>query len=201
MLVTIPAMDRKKTLQYAKFGRVYMECARFKDATDLQFQVKDQLQNTLGMDDQKAQDISLALSNTFWLPSRFNETLELQQGVLDSYIKTLGQDHFETLNLMDLLGKSQSSRGRIKEALRLHETAIKRLKKYLPSDDAAVVSPDHPAVADYFRGLTNLAYVHQRYFQYQKARDTYTTAVEGLTKTVGPKDDDTLSAKDWQWRN
>ena len=198
MLVTTPAMDRKKTLQYAKFSRVYMECARFKDAADLQFQVKDHLQSILGMDDQKTQDITLALSNTLWLLSRFNEALELQQGVLDSYIKTLGKDHLKTLKLMDLLGRSQSSRGRIKEALRLHETAIQGLRKYLPSDDAVVLSRDHPAIADYFRALTNLAYIHQRYFRYQKARDTYTIAIEGLIKALGPKDDDTLFAMEGQ---
>ena len=196
MLVTTPRMDSKKTLQYAKFSRVYMECARFKDAVDLQFQVKDYLQNTLGMDDPKTQNITLALSSTLWLLSRFNEALGLQRIALDSCTKTLGQDHFKTLKLMDVLGKSQSARGRLKEALKLHETAIEGLKKYLPSNDAAAATQDHPVFADYYRALTNLGCVNERYFRYQKAQDIYTTAVDGLTKTLGPTDDDTLCAKE-----
>lgn len=183
--VTPPQMDRKTTLQFAKFSRVYTECGRFSEAAKLQIQVKDYLCQMLGMKDRKTQDISLALAGTYWLLTRWNDALALQQEALHSCMDSLGQDHYRTLKMKDELGKSQCARGRFKEALKLHEDAIEGMKKILPADHE-----------DIFRAMTNLGVVYQKYFRWQKAKEIHIEAVEGLTRARGPTDDDTLSAKE-----
>lgn len=84
--------------------------------------------------------------------------------------------------MMNSLGKSQCSRGRFKEALKLHKDAIEEMR--------IILSPNHE---DIFRAMTNLEVVHQMYFQWRLVKELHIEAVKGLTKALGRTNNDTLT--------
>ena len=181
-LVETPGMDRKKALQYAKFSRVYSECGRFGDAADLQLQVKNFFEQTLGLEDPKTLAIIQALAGSYLVLTRTNDALKLQELGLQACKMSLGPDHPKTLKLMDQLGKSQCYRGRFKEALKLHEDAIEGMTRTLGANHV-----------DTLNAVDNLGTVHGQYFRYEKARDLHAKAYAGLEEALGPTHEDTLS--------
>lgn len=86
---------------------------------------------------------------------------------------------------MDELGRTQCFRGRFKEALKLHEDALRGMKSILPSDHTNI-----------FLALDNLGVVNHRCFRYIESQELHAQAIAGLTNTLASTHQNTLMAKE-----
>ncbi|KAI9811231.1 MAG: hypothetical protein M1827_005563 [Pycnora praestabilis] len=182
-----PTLSRQLALEFGKFSLVYFTNGLYLQAEELQLKVKDYVCGQLGMGNQLAWRVTLALSATYFELTRTNKAAELQAQVLDSCKQTLGPDNPQTLKFMDILGASRCFQGRWAESRELHEKAIEGMNK--------VLGPDHE---DMFLATDNLGKVMWRYFQYKLSHDLHAKAFQGLSKakSFGPTHAKTLEAKE-----
>lgn len=182
-----PIFTRQLALEFGKFSLVYFNNGFYVQAEELQLKVQDYVCSRLGMGNQLAWSVTLALSATYFELTKTNKAAELQAQVVDSCKQTLGADHPQTLKFIDILGASRCFQGRFEESRELHEKAIKGMAK--------VLGPDHE---DTLLATDNLGRVMWRYFQYETCHDLHAKAVEGLSKAklFGPTHAKTLEAKE-----
>lgn len=182
-----PIFTRQLAMEFAKFSLVYFNNGFYVEAEDLQLKVRDFVCSRLGMNNQLAWRVTLALSATYFALTKTNKAAELQAQVMDSCKQTLGADHPQTLKFMDILGASRCFQGRFEESRGLHEKAIKGMSK--------VLGPSHE---DTLLAIDNLGRVMWRYFQYELCHSLHAKAVEGLSKakSFGPTHAKTLEAKE-----
>lgn len=182
-----PIFSRQLALEYGKFSLVYFNNGFYVQAEELQLKVQDFVCSRLGMDNQLAWRVTLALSATYFELTKTNKAAELQAQVVDSCKHTLGVDHPQTLKFMDILGASRCFQGRYGESRELHEKAIEGMAK--------VLGPSHE---DTLLAMDNLGRVMWRYFQFEICHNLHAKAVEGLSKaeSFGPTHAKTLEAKE-----
>ncbi len=182
-----PIFTRQLALEFAKFSLVYFSNGFYVQAEELQLKVQDFVCSRLGMGNQLAWKVTLALSATYFELTKINKAAELQAQVVDSCKQTLGADHPETLKFMDILGTSRCYQGRFQESRELHEKAIEGMNK--------VLGPDRE---DTLLATDNLGRVMWRYFEYEICHSLHAKAVEGLSKSelFGPTHTKTLEAKE-----
>lgn len=182
-----PIFSRQLALEYGKFSLVYFNNGFYVQAEELQLKVQDFICSRLGMDNQLAWRVTLALSATYFELTKTNKAAELQAQVVESCKQTLGVDHPQTLKFMDILGASRCFQGRFGESRELHEKAIEGMAK--------VLGPSHE---DTLLAMDNLGRVMWRYFQYEVCHSLHAKAVEGLSKVerFGPTHAKTLEAKE-----
>lgn len=182
-----PIFSRQLAIEFGKFSLVYFNNGFYVEAEELQLKVQDFVCSRLGMDNQLAWRVTLALSATYFALTKTNKAAELQAQVVNSCKKTLGAEHPQTLKYMDILGASRCFQGRFEESRGLHENAIKGMSK--------VLGPSHE---DTLLAIDNLGRVMWRYFQYELCHSLHTKAVEGLSKakSFGPMHAKTLEAKE-----
>ncbi|RDW71577.1 hypothetical protein BP6252_08140 [Coleophoma cylindrospora] len=176
---------RRQALEYAKFSRVYQECGLWKEAEELQVDVKEFVCRKLGNDHPASIGIMLFLSATYWNQARTNEAAELQEQVYQACLKSLGPSHPKTLKVMDTLGSSRCFQGRFKASLELHEQAIEGMNK------TELVKRE-----DLYIAMGNLGRILWRYFRYEDAKDAHEQALEGLSRILGATHLQTLIAKE-----
>lgn len=182
-----PIFSRQLAIEFGKFSLVYFNNGFYVQAEELQLKVQDFVCSRLGMGNQLAWRVTLALSGTYFELSKTNKAAELQAQVLDSCKETLGPDHPQTLKFMDILGASRCFQGRFEESRELHEKAIEGMTK--------VLGPGHE---DTLLATDNLGKVMWRYFQYEICHNLHAKAFEGLSKAklFGPTHAKTLEAKE-----
>lgn len=182
-----PIFSRQLAIEFAKFSFVYFNNGFYVEAEKLQLKVQDFVCSRLGMNNQLAWRITMALSATYFLLTKTNKAAELQAQVLESCKQTLGADHPQTLKFMDILGASRCFQGRFEESRKLHEKAIEGMSK--------VLGPNHE---DTLLAIDNLGRVMWRYFQYELCHSLHEKAVEGMSKaeSLGPTHAKTLVAKE-----
>lgn len=182
-----PIFSRQLAIEFGKFSLVYFNNGFYVEAEELQLKVQDFVCSRLGMDNQLAWRVTLALSATYFALTKTNKAAELQAQVVNSCKQTLGADHPQTLKFMDILGASRCFQGRFEESRGLHENAIKGMSK--------VLGPSHE---DTLLAIDNLGRVMWRYFQYELCHSLHAKAVEGLSKakSFGPTHAKTLEAKE-----
>ena len=148
--LTMPAtFTVSDALTSAKYSRVYMECAKYSEAEDLQRLVQQFIVARLGDQHPLCVRIQLALAATLWHLGRAAEAQELQEKALNICRSSLGQTHSQTLKIMDSLGETYWQRGRLKEAKALHEAAIDGMK-------------DRPTLLrDRLKAMSHLGRVHE----------------------------------------
>ena len=81
---------------YENFGRLYLEVGQWKEAEELQLQVKDARLRALG---EEHPDTLLATKNlavTYWFQGRWKEAEELGLQVRDTRLRVLGTEHPDT---------------------------------------------------------------------------------------------------------
>lgn len=182
-----PIFSKQLAIEFGKFSLVYFNNGFYLEAEELQLKVQDFVCSRLGMDNQLAWRVTLALSATYFELSKTNKAAELQAQVVESCKQTLGADHPQTLKFMDILGASRCFQGRFEESRALHEKAIEGMAK--------VLGPSHE---DTLLAMDNLGRVMWRYFQYEICHSLHAKAVEGLSKakSFGPTHAKTLEAKE-----
>ena len=180
-----PRFDRNRAMQLVKFSLVYSQCGHLKKAEDLQLEVAEFAQKTLGMEHDSTMTIMLLLSNTYWRLGRGEEAADLQEQVLEACIKVHGKDDLKTLKITNAYGSSRWLQGRILEALRLHEIAYKGMKKALGENDV-----------DTLRTMGDLGRAVGKDFHFTKAIKIQTKSFYGLRDKLGPSHLDTLIAMD-----
>lgn len=182
-----PIFSRQLAFEYGKFSLVYFNNGLYVQAEELQLKVQDFISSRLGMDNQLAWRVTLALSATYFELTKYNKAAELQAQVVESCKQILGVDHPQTLKFMDILGASRCFQGRFGESRELHEKAIEGMAK--------VLGPSHE---DTLLAMDNLGRVMWRYFQYEICHSLHAKAVEGLSKLerFGPTHAKTLEAKE-----
>ena len=147
--ISTPSFTATDAMNSARYSRVYMECAKFKEAEKLQRLVESFLIAKVGRENPILVQVQLALAMSLWHMDRSPEAQEMQEEALRISRKTKGDEHTETLKIMDALGETYWQRGWLKEAKALHQSAIDGLQ-------------DRPEmVRDRFKAITHLGRVHE----------------------------------------
>lgn len=182
-----PIFSKQLALELGKFSFIYFANGFYSQAEELQLTVYDFVSSRLGVDNEIAWKVKMALSATYFECTKINTAAELQAQVVNSCRQILGPENPQTLKFMDILGASRCFQGRFQESRELHETAIKGMTK--------VLGPDH---ADTLLATDNLGRVMWRYFQYDVCHNLHARAFEGLSKaeSFGPTHPKTLEAKE-----
>ena len=180
-----PRLDRRRAIQLVKFSLVYTQCDHLEEAKELQLEVADFAEKTLGIEHTATMDILLLLSSTYWRLNRSEEAAELQRRVLDVCTKARGKDDLKTLKIMDAYGSSLWQQGRILEARKVHEAAFKGLRKVLGESNV-----------DTLRAMGNLGRAIGKDFHFTKAIMMQSKALSGLRHKLGSTHLDTLIALD-----
>lgn len=173
----------RQALESAKFSRVYMECGLWREAEELQVEVKDFICSKLSNEDPKTIGIKMFLSITYLNQTRANEAAQLQDQVYQACLKSLGPNHPKTLKAMDTLALTKCFGGRFRESLQLHEQATEGMRK------SSLTKPE-----DLYIAIGNLGKILGRYYRYEEAKDLHTEALDGLTRVLGPTHLKTITA-------
>lgn len=161
----------RKADELARLSRVYAERGLFKEALDLQAEVRDFLVQSFGEEHPLSCRITLVLADTLGQLSRTNEAVELQRRVYEIYLKAFGLDHPMTLEVLDKLASSVCYQGRFTEALGLHQKAAEGMEK--------VHGEDHPTT---LQVINNLGRVYLRFLDFEKSAEHHRRAWEGMKK-------------------
>lgn len=178
----VPGLTSSDASNSARYSRVYMQCAKYKEAEELQRLVRDYLVIRLGRQHPLYVRVQLALSASLWHQGKTHEAVSAQEDALSASRAALGESHAETLRILDALGESCWQRGQLKEAKALHEAAI------------AGMQHNSSMTCDLLRATDHLGRVHGKYFNYELSRQLHQRAVDGLTAALGATDHDTLVA-------
>lgn len=122
-LVSGPWQSRMEINEYARFGRVYLECGEYKKAEELFCKVHDYLLERLGPDHKLVHDVKQAVALILSVQSRNKEASELHAEIQQSCYRVLGRKHPRTLDATIKLAESVIFLGRMTDALNLCEEA------------------------------------------------------------------------------
>lgn len=164
-------MSRDRALIYAKFSLVYAQGGMWREAENLQLEVKDFLMQMLGLTYPNTRRIFQALASTKYHLSRLDEAAQLKEAVLDACITSLGRRHQETLLAMKSLGETRTSQGRFKDAKVLQEEALEGLRAIYGEENRAV-----------FETMNDLGNTFAGMYHFDEARKYNTAAVDGLSR-------------------
>ena len=110
------SLRRADLRQFAKFSLVYRESAQWLPVQELMSTVDTSLARGLGLDHFMAIKARLLLSEAYWWLDEEETTFQLQQELLNVCMARRGKQDVETLNVMDKLGMTLWSQGRLREA-------------------------------------------------------------------------------------
>ena len=97
---------------YEKFGLVYSEVGRWKDAEKLYVQAKEAALGVHGAEHPDTLWATENLATTYWNQGRWEEAEELDLHVKDVRLKVLGAEHPDTLSAMGNLAATYEHQGR-----------------------------------------------------------------------------------------
>ena len=168
---------------YARFGRVYSEAGRWKEAEELEVQVKDARLRMLGA---KHPSTLVAMGNlavTYCNQGRWKEAEELQLQVKNVCLNLFGADHSFTASVMGNLAVMYSKRGRWKEAEEV-ECQIRDARH-------RVLGAEHP---DTLLAMGNLAETYGSQGRWKDAEELQLQVKGARLKILGADHLDTLLA-------
>jgi len=120
----------QRALMLAKFGIVYAQNGRWKDAEVLQSVVQRFAVDVLGFEHLSTRRITMALANTFFHLGRSDDSARLLEKLVDACTIYCGPDHRETLVAKHRLGESRWLQGRVAEAKELYEVSLAGLQRF-----------------------------------------------------------------------
>ena len=167
---------------FAKFGRVYMDCGDYREAEYLQrqalafFITHQSEKHIISINSQ------LALADIIYHQGRFDEAAELQKGAWNRCRSTLGDVHPQTLKILLAMAETSWHRGQYEEDKAFHEMAVQGFEQ----------NPGYVREAMY--ALVGLGQVYNQHFDHQRAHDAQQRAVERLTEEFGGEDFHTMAA-------
>ncbi|KAL9053334.1 MAG: hypothetical protein Q9162_004834 [Coniocarpon cinnabarinum] len=207
----------------ARYGRVYLQCTKFKEARELMRAVLDFVISLVGPDHPLCVRIQMPLATTEWHLGNTGEAQKLQEDALRICRAEFGDEHSQTLKITDALGHTLWQRGKLTQAKIYHKDVIKGLEgrpKLLREKAMAMVHLGHVQIW-YVRILPKLlphmglrwvflptsltqkhivfvfymlTYLMRRYWEIESARALYQEAAEILEEEFSDDDDDCLEA-------
>ena len=178
-----PQLDRAKCLQLGKFSYVYIQCGRFKEASELQYEVFNFLHQTFGMEHESTLKVAPPLAFVLRLLDRLTEAADLQERILQAYLALWEDDAPQVLEATSALGTTRWQQGRLWDAKIAHQRAFDGYLK--------VHGPDEPETLN---AMSNLADDHTKLLEFEEAIQLHCAAVTGLKIHRGSNHEDTLAA-------
>ena len=166
----------------ARFSRVYSECGLFNEALQLQYKTLTFLTQILGENHPLTIRVTLFVSGTLWEMTRVAEATKLQRRALQVCVESLGEDHPLTLDVADLLGSALAMKGRWAEALAIHSDNVRKMRSLYGGDHEKTL-----------KSIRNVARLHYRYMEYDKATELHQVAWEGMKKRLSETHLETLT--------
>ena len=174
---------RHQAMSAAKFGYVYAELGRFKDAAVLLSKVKSALVQSRGYRNEMTMKVMLGLAGVYWGLGRLEEATTLQKLVVDARTCFLGPNHEETISVMDNLGRSYWLNGQYNEALELQTVTVERAMSQLGSTHEVTLM-----------ALDNLGVTYGSWRRFEESRDMHQRVLAARKKNLGSTNLDTLLA-------
>ena len=174
---------RDQVLTTAKFGYVYLERGRFKEAARLLYDVQSALIASRGYKDEKTTSAMLGLAATYWGLGRLGEAIDLQTKVINARKLGCGRWHEKTLSSMDQLGRSYWLNGQYKEALDLQEETAAQMKLTLGHEHELTLT-----------AMDNLGVTYGSWRRYDESKDIHDAVLRARRQNLGPGHLDTLVA-------
>ena len=178
-----PQLDRPLCLQLAKFSYVYVQCGRFKCASELQRRVFNFLNETFGMEHESTLRIAPLLAGVLRHLDKVDAAAELQIKVLNACTALWGEEDAQALEAASALGVTRFQQGHFTEARSLYQLAVDGYTK--------TRGPEHP---DTFNAISKLASIHTKMLAFAEAIKLHNQAVAGLLKQRGAGHEDTMVA-------
>ena len=178
-----PQLDRPLCLQLAKFSYVYVQCGRFKCASELQRRVFNFLNETFGMEHESTLRIAPLLAGVLRHLDKMDEAAELQKKVLNACIALWGEDDAQALEAASALGMTRFQQGHFTEARSLQQLAVDGYIKIRGSEHA-----------DTLNAISKLASIHTKILAFAEAIKLHNQAVSGLLEERGAGHEDTMLA-------
>ena len=157
----------------ARFSRVYSECGLFNEALQLQYRALAFLTQMLSENHPLTIRVTLFVSGTLWELTRVAEATQLQRRALQVCVESHGEDHPLTLDVADLLGSALTLKGRWAEALAIHEDNVRKMCRLYGGDHEKTL-----------KSIRNVARLHYRYMEYDKATELHQVAWEGMKRQL-----------------
>jgi hypothetical protein len=176
-----PQLDRAQCLQLAKFSYVYVQSGRFEEASEMQYQVFNFLQETFGMEHESTLRVAPLLAGVVRHLDRVNEAAELQERILHACTALWGEEDPQALEAASALGVTRWQQGEFTRARNLHLRAMDGYAK--------LRGPGHP---DTLNAMGRLAAVHTKTLAFPEAIDLLEQATSGLRKERGEGYEDTM---------
>ena len=164
-----------------EFGLIYYEGGRWKEAEELQVQVKEARLGLLGAQHPDTIASISYLASTYQSQGRWREAEELQVQVKEAHHRLLGAEHPYTLRSMGRLASTYQGQGRWKEAEELHfQVKEARLR---------LLGAQHP---DTIASISYLASTYQSQGRWKEAEELQVQVKEALHRLLGAEHPYTL---------
>ncbi|RDB16830.1 Kinesin light chain [Hypsizygus marmoreus] len=164
------------------FASIYRECIMLKEAENLQKQVIEYKQTTLGNDHP---DTLLAMENlaiTYHKQGQFTKAEQLRSYVVEAYMKIFGKDHLSTLSAIGHLAMTYWSQGQWSKAEELQSNVV--------IAQSSILGMEHP---DTLSTLGNLASIYVNQGRWTEAEQLQLHILQIFNKIHGKDHSETLT--------